>query len=112
MTRGLAPLERIGLVTRETDARDGRVAYVALTDTGRARLTDMLATAPWSTPMRPTPAMPSPRRPSARRACARSTRARGGLVAVDGMDLTVHQGEFSGLLGTNGAGRHGSPVTR
>ncbi|MEU7176729.1 MarR family winged helix-turn-helix transcriptional regulator [Streptomyces celluloflavus] len=45
VTRGLAPLERIGLVTRETDARDGRVAYAALTDTGRARLTDMLASA-------------------------------------------------------------------
>jgi DNA-binding MarR family transcriptional regulator len=45
VTRGLAPLERIGLVTRETDARDGRVAYAALTDTGRALLTDMLATA-------------------------------------------------------------------
>ncbi|MFI1330516.1 MarR family winged helix-turn-helix transcriptional regulator [Streptomyces sp. NPDC020845] len=43
--RGPAPLERIGLVTRETDARDGRVAYATLTDTGRARLTDMLATA-------------------------------------------------------------------
>jgi DNA-binding MarR family transcriptional regulator len=45
VTRGLAPLERIGLVTRETDARDGRVAYAALTDTGRAHLADMLATA-------------------------------------------------------------------
>ncbi|MCZ0982159.1 MarR family winged helix-turn-helix transcriptional regulator [Streptomyces diastatochromogenes] len=45
MTRGLAPLERIGLVSRETDARDGRVAHAALTDTGRERLTDMLATA-------------------------------------------------------------------
>ncbi|WP_335937118.1 MarR family winged helix-turn-helix transcriptional regulator [Streptomyces sp. PTD5-9] len=45
VTRGLAPLERIGLVTRETDARDGRVAYAALTDTGRARLAEMLATA-------------------------------------------------------------------
>ncbi|MEU6605714.1 MarR family transcriptional regulator [Streptomyces shenzhenensis] len=45
VTRGLAPLERIGLVTRETDARDGRVAYAALTATGRERLTDMLATA-------------------------------------------------------------------
>ncbi|MFI9629485.1 MarR family winged helix-turn-helix transcriptional regulator [Streptomyces sp. NPDC052042] len=45
VTRGLAPLERIGLVTRETDARDGRVAYAALTDTGHARLTEMLATA-------------------------------------------------------------------
>ncbi|MFJ4920798.1 MarR family winged helix-turn-helix transcriptional regulator [Streptomyces sp. NPDC088725] len=45
VTRGLAPLERIGLVTRETDARDGRVAYAALTDTGRERLTEMLVTA-------------------------------------------------------------------
>ncbi|MEU6018636.1 MarR family winged helix-turn-helix transcriptional regulator [Streptomyces sp. NPDC047515] len=45
VTRGLAPLERIGLVTRETDARDGRVAYAALTDTGRERLKDMLASA-------------------------------------------------------------------
>ncbi|WP_059008658.1 MarR family winged helix-turn-helix transcriptional regulator [Streptomyces specialis] len=45
VTRGLAPLERIGLVTRESDARDGRVAYAALTGTGRERLTDMLATA-------------------------------------------------------------------
>lgn len=45
VTRGLAPLERIGLVARETNARDGRVAYAALTDTGRARLDDMLATA-------------------------------------------------------------------
>lgn len=45
VTRGLAPLERIGLVMRETDARDARVAYAALTDTGRERLADMLATA-------------------------------------------------------------------
>ncbi|MEU2224280.1 MarR family winged helix-turn-helix transcriptional regulator [Streptomyces sp. NPDC012751] len=45
VTRGLAPLERIGLVTREPDARDARVAYAALTGTGRRRLTEMLATA-------------------------------------------------------------------
>lgn len=45
VTRGLAPLERIGLVTRETHTRDGRVAYAALTDTGRERLEDMLASA-------------------------------------------------------------------
>ncbi|MFE3119701.1 MarR family winged helix-turn-helix transcriptional regulator [Streptomyces niveus] len=45
VTRGLAPLERIGLVMRETDARDARVAYAALTETGRERLADMLATA-------------------------------------------------------------------
>ncbi|MEV7781220.1 MarR family transcriptional regulator [Kitasatospora sp. NPDC088351] len=45
VTRGLAPLERIGLVTREPDARDARVAYAALTDTGRERLAEMRATA-------------------------------------------------------------------
>ncbi|MGW7820956.1 MarR family winged helix-turn-helix transcriptional regulator [Streptomyces puniciscabiei] len=45
VTRGLAPLERIGLVTREADARDARVAYASLTGTGRRRLGEMLATA-------------------------------------------------------------------
>ncbi|WBO63401.1 MarR family winged helix-turn-helix transcriptional regulator [Streptomyces camelliae] len=45
VTRGLAPLERIGLVTRESDARDARVAYASLTTTGRQRLTEMRATA-------------------------------------------------------------------
>ncbi|MGW4596801.1 MarR family winged helix-turn-helix transcriptional regulator [Streptomyces sp. NPDC004457] len=45
VTRGLAPLERIGLVTRETDARDARVAYAALTGTGRRRLAEMRTTA-------------------------------------------------------------------
>jgi DNA-binding MarR family transcriptional regulator len=45
VTRGLAPLERIGLVTRETDARDARVAYASLTATGRQRLAEMLGTA-------------------------------------------------------------------
>ncbi|GGW69822.1 hypothetical protein GCM10010503_54010 [Streptomyces lucensis JCM 4490] len=45
VTRGLAPLERIGLVTREPDARDARVAYASLTGTGRRRLREMLATA-------------------------------------------------------------------
>ena len=45
VTRGLVPLERIGLVTREASARDARVAYTTLTDTGRERLTYMLATA-------------------------------------------------------------------
>ncbi|MFD9591697.1 MarR family transcriptional regulator [Kitasatospora sp. NBC_01246] len=45
VTRGLAPLERIGLVTREPDARDARVAYAALTDTGRTLLRDIRATA-------------------------------------------------------------------
>ncbi|MGW3206688.1 MarR family winged helix-turn-helix transcriptional regulator [Streptomyces sp. NPDC001135] len=45
VTRGLAPLERIGLVTREADARDARVAYASLTTTGRRRLREMRVTA-------------------------------------------------------------------
>ncbi|WP_440554506.1 MarR family winged helix-turn-helix transcriptional regulator [Streptomyces sp. SCPE 10] len=45
VTRALAPLERIGLVTREPDARDARVAYASLTGTGRERLSQMRATA-------------------------------------------------------------------
>jgi len=45
VTRGLIPLERIGLVHREPDPRDARVAYAVLTATGRERLTEMLATA-------------------------------------------------------------------
>lgn len=45
VTRGLAPLERIGLIVREADARDARVAYAALTDTGRERLADILKAA-------------------------------------------------------------------
>ncbi|MEU9035673.1 MarR family winged helix-turn-helix transcriptional regulator [Streptomyces sp. NPDC048352] len=45
VTRGLGPLERIGLVVREADARDARVAYAALTDAGRERLRDCLKAA-------------------------------------------------------------------
>ncbi|MFF3071982.1 MarR family winged helix-turn-helix transcriptional regulator [Kitasatospora sp. NPDC057936] len=45
VTRGLAPLERIGLVTREPAPRDARVAYAALTPTGRERLAEMRTTA-------------------------------------------------------------------
>ncbi|MFI9808108.1 MarR family winged helix-turn-helix transcriptional regulator [Streptomyces sp. NPDC052301] len=45
VTRGLAPLERIGLVSREPDARDARVAYASLTGTGRELLREMLTTA-------------------------------------------------------------------
>ncbi|MGW0970282.1 MarR family winged helix-turn-helix transcriptional regulator [Streptomyces sp. NPDC002516] len=45
VTRGLVPLERIGLVRRDADARDARVAYAALTETGRERLAEMLVTA-------------------------------------------------------------------
>ncbi|MEZ0067539.1 DNA-binding MarR family transcriptional regulator [Streptacidiphilus sp. MAP12-20] len=45
VTRGLGPLERIGLVEREKDPRDARVAYAALTPTGRTLLVDMTASA-------------------------------------------------------------------
>ena len=45
VTRGLIPLERIGLVVREPDPRDARVAYAALTATGRTRLAEMLTAA-------------------------------------------------------------------
>jgi DNA-binding MarR family transcriptional regulator len=45
VTRGLIPLERIGLVVREPDPRDARVAYAALTPTGRERLEEMERTA-------------------------------------------------------------------
>ena len=35
VTRMTLPLEKLGLVGREADARDARLAYVTLTDTGR-----------------------------------------------------------------------------
>jgi DNA-binding MarR family transcriptional regulator len=38
VTRSLLPLEKIGLVERQHDPRDARVAYAALTDTGRELL--------------------------------------------------------------------------
>jgi DNA-binding MarR family transcriptional regulator len=45
VTRALIPLERVGLVSREREPRDARVGYAALTDTGRTRLAEALATA-------------------------------------------------------------------
>jgi DNA-binding MarR family transcriptional regulator len=41
VTRSLAPLERMGLVVREPNPRDARVAYASLTDTGRRVLVDV-----------------------------------------------------------------------
>lgn len=38
ITRALLPLEKIGLVSRETDARDARVGYAVITDSGRELL--------------------------------------------------------------------------
>lgn len=35
VTRMLLPLEKIGLISRETNERDARVSYVVLTNTGR-----------------------------------------------------------------------------
>ncbi len=37
VTRMAIPLEKIGLIARDSDARDGRVAYVVLTKAGRTR---------------------------------------------------------------------------
>jgi len=38
VTRTLLPLEKIGLVERQQDPRDARVAYAAITETGRELL--------------------------------------------------------------------------
>jgi DNA-binding MarR family transcriptional regulator len=45
ITRALAPLERMGLVARESDPRDARVGYATLTAAGRQKLRDARATA-------------------------------------------------------------------
>jgi DNA-binding MarR family transcriptional regulator len=45
VTRALGPLERIGLVEREANPRDARVAYASLTTTGRQILEEAEATA-------------------------------------------------------------------
>lgn len=45
VTRSLLPLEKIGLVTRQADARDARVGYAVLTAAGRRLLNDASETA-------------------------------------------------------------------
>jgi DNA-binding MarR family transcriptional regulator len=45
VARQLAPLERIGLVGRESHARDARLALVTLTETGRRIADEALVTA-------------------------------------------------------------------
>lgn len=45
VTRSLMPLEKIGLVGRQADARDARVGYAVLTDAGQELLQHASATA-------------------------------------------------------------------
>lgn len=45
ITRKLAPLEKIGMVKRESDARDARVSYVKLAKGGKRTLEDALGSA-------------------------------------------------------------------
>lgn len=45
VTRSLLPLEKIGLVERQSDPRDARVGYALLSNAGRALLADADATA-------------------------------------------------------------------
>lgn len=45
VARQVAPLERIGLVTRESHDRDARLALVVLTDTGTSIVDEALQTA-------------------------------------------------------------------
>jgi DNA-binding MarR family transcriptional regulator len=44
ITRMVAPMEKIGLVTREADARDARVGYVVLSPAGRRRVREAMKT--------------------------------------------------------------------
>jgi DNA-binding MarR family transcriptional regulator len=43
VTRSLIPLEKVGLVSRQSDPRDARVGFATLTDAGRQLLTYALA---------------------------------------------------------------------
>ncbi|MCC7598111.1 winged helix-turn-helix transcriptional regulator [Janthinobacterium sp. FW305-129] len=45
ITRSLLPLEKIGLVARQADARDARVGYAVITEAGQALLIHADATA-------------------------------------------------------------------
>lgn len=45
ITRSLLPLEKIGLVTRQADARDARVGYAVITAAGQALLANAHVTA-------------------------------------------------------------------
>jgi DNA-binding MarR family transcriptional regulator len=45
VTRSLIPLEKIGLISRETDSRDARVGYAVLTATGQKLLNNALLSA-------------------------------------------------------------------
>ncbi|MEM8486735.1 MAG: MarR family transcriptional regulator [Bacteroidota bacterium] len=38
VTRMVAPMEKLGMLTREVDARDARIAFVVLTEAGKTRL--------------------------------------------------------------------------
>ena len=44
VTRMVAPMEKTGLVARETDPRDARFAFVAITSAGRTKLREAQAT--------------------------------------------------------------------
>ena len=45
VTRMLVPMEKIGLIQRETNERDARVSYASLTTTGKEIFEDALVTA-------------------------------------------------------------------
>lgn len=44
ITRMAAPMEKIGLLERDVDERDARLVFVVLTEIGRAKLSEALAT--------------------------------------------------------------------
>lgn len=44
ITRMTAPMEKIGLLARQSDERDARLSFVVITEAGRAKLGDVLPT--------------------------------------------------------------------